>query len=257
MYRRSLGAHVRASLEYEADFWILVFGVGLSQCVGLVFIGAVFAKVPHINGWGLWEVVLMYSMMTIGQGCSELFAEGSWDLPMLVNRGELDRMLVRPYPVILQVCSFRLGMNAFGTLAVGIALLVTALARLHVHWTPARAAIALLVFASALVVKVSLTVIANASAFWLRGTISTFAAGADQLGDLTRYPLTIYGVGLRAFLSTAVPFAFVGFFPAAWVLGHGQSAWAGLLTPLAAAYCATVAVLAFRSGLRRYDSSGN
>jgi ABC-2 type transport system permease protein len=225
--------------------------------VGLVFIGAVFARVPHINGWGLWEVVLIYACMTIGQGCSELFAEGTWHLSSLVNRGEFDRMLVRPLPVVLQVCSYRVGMNAFGTLSVGGVLLVTALAKLEVAWTPARVVLAALVFLSALVIKVCLTITSNASAFWLGGTVSTFAGAVDQLGDLTRYPMTIYGAGLRLVLSTAVPFAFVGFFPASFVLGHGPNAWLGLLTPIVAAWCVLATVMIFRRGMRRYEGSGN
>lgn len=257
VYRRCLGAHLRATLEYQADFWILVVAAVLTQGAGLLLIATIFARVPRIHGWGVWEVVLIFGMMVLAQGASELLAEGTWGLAGLINRGELDRMLLRPYPCLLQVCSSRVGMNAFGNLTVGGGLLGTALAHLDVAWTPGRVALAAVLLPSALLIKVSLTVVANSTSFWLRGAINTFAAGLDQLGELTKYPLSIYSVGLQAVLATALPFAFIGFFPVSAFLGHGRLAWVGLLTPVVAAWCVLLAVAVFRRGLRRYDSAGN
>jgi ABC-2 type transport system permease protein len=159
--------------------------------------------------------------------------------------------------VVLQICSSRFGMNSLGNLAVGGVLAGSALAHLPVRWTPAHALLAPLVFACAMLVKVALLVAANATSFWSTSPYNTFAIGMDHLGNLTRYPLSIYWSGLRAVLSTAVPFAFVGFFPASFILGHGGLAWLGLLTPVAAAYCVLLTLLVFRLGLRRYESTGH
>jgi ABC-2 type transport system permease protein len=62
---------------------------------------------------------------------------------------------------------------------------------------------------------------------------------------------------LKAALGAVLPFAFVSFFPIAYLLDNGESRWVGLLTPLVAAYCVAVAMLVFRRGLRRYESAGN
>ena len=256
-YLRSLAVHLRAALEYEADFWILVGAAVLTQLVGLVFVATVFRRVPQVNGWSMWEVLFVFAMLILAQGTGELLAEGCWAIAGLVSTGELDRMLVRPYPVVLQICSSRFGMNALGNRAVGGSLGGVALAHLPVRWTPAHVVLSLLVFASAMLVKVALVVAANATSFWSASPNNTFAIGMDHLGNLTRYPLSIYWSGLRALLSTAVPFAFVGFFPASFVLGHGGLAWLGLLTPVAAGYSVALTLLVFRLGLRRYESTGH
>jgi ABC-2 type transport system permease protein len=257
IYRRSLGAHIRSSLEYEADFWIMVVAALLMQGAGVVLIATIFGRVPHINGWNVWEVVLVSGIMAFSFGVTALLAEGTWNLAWLVNQGELDRMLVRPYPVILQVCSVRVGMNAFGDLVIGSGLLIAALTHLHIAWTPQRVLLALLLFASGVTVKVALVIAANATSFWLPGPVNTFAASMDQVADLARYPITIYWVGLRAALCTVVPFAFVGFFPASYLLGHRDFGWVGLLTPLVAIYCVVLAIGVFRRGLRRYEGAGH
>ncbi|MFC7484206.1 hypothetical protein ACFQX7_35090 [Luedemannella flava] len=80
LYRRLLGAHLRAALQYEADFWIMIAAAAMTQAVGVVFLGAIFAKIPHLNGWTFWEVVTVYAMVSLGEGsarCSSR-AAGGW-----------------------------------------------------------------------------------------------------------------------------------------------------------------------------------
>nr|WP_239117850.1 ABC-2 family transporter protein [Actinoplanes ferrugineus] len=58
-------------------------------------------------------------------------------------------------------------------------------------------------------------------------------------------------------LGLALPFAFISFFPIAYLLDTGPSRRLGLLTPLVAVYCAGTAIWIFQRGLRRYESAGN
>lgn len=256
-YRRSLGAHLRAAVEYEADFWLLVVAAVLTQLVGLVFLGAIFARVPHLNGWRFADVVMIFSLVVIAEGVGSLFFEGTWRLAWRVNQGELDYLLVRPYPVVLQVMSGDPGLNGVGNLVTGGAMLGWALTRVDVRWSPALVLGAVVLFVSAITIRVSINLATNASVFWLGGPFSTFAFAMHQVGDLARYPLTVYAIGIRVILTVFMPFAFVSFFPASAILGTGRFGWVGWLTPLVALYCLGVAGFVFRRGLRRYEGAGS
>src|SRR6478672_622651 len=109
LYVRSLGVHIRAAMQYEADFWILMVAAMLMQAVGVVFLSAVFARIPRLNGWSFWDVVLIYAMVTIAEGIGSLFFEGTWRLAWKINHGELDYLIVRPFPVVLQVMGDAIG----------------------------------------------------------------------------------------------------------------------------------------------------
>jgi ABC-2 type transport system permease protein len=257
LYLRSLGAHIRAAMQYEADFWILVVAAMLMQAVGVVFLGAVFARIPRLNGWSFWDVVLIYAMVTIAEGIGSLFFEGTWRLSRRVNLGELDYALVRPYPVVLQVMSSDIGLNGAGNLVTGGILLGLGLAHVDLHWTFATVALTVVLMISAILVKLAISLGTNAAAFWIAGPYNTFAYAMHQVGELARYPITIYATGVRVAIGLLIPFAFVSFFPISALLGRGSWAWLGFLTPLAAAYCVLVTALVFRRGLRRYESTGN
>jgi ABC-2 type transport system permease protein len=256
VYRRCLGAHLRAVLEYRADAVILCLAAVLTQLAGVLFLLTVFARIPALAGWSRWEVVCVYATVVIAEGTGSLLFEGAWHLPAMINLGALDYLLVRPYPVPLQVMSSMVGMNGLGNVVLGGVLLGLGIGHVGLVWTPARVGWALALFASALLVKVAVNLAANAASFWLRSPSSALAYSVHALGDLARYPLTVYAVGVRVLL-TVVPVGFVGFFPAAHLLGKGASGQVGALTPAVALGCALLAWLVFRAGLRRYESAGH
>jgi ABC-2 type transport system permease protein len=257
LYIRFLGAHLRSLLEYEADFWIMMVGTVLMQVVNIAFLSAIFAKVPTLHGWSFWAVVAMFAMVAIAEGVGSLFFEGMWRLAWQINQGELDYMLVRPYPVVLQVSSSQIGINGLSNIVTGGLMLGAALSHLDIRWSVGRVALGLVVFGSAVVIKVSINLATNSVSFWLSSPSPMFAMAVHQVGDLARFPLSVYPWALKATLGFALPFAFVSFFPVSFLVDSGRSAWIGLLTPLVAVYCLGVARLVFSRGLRRYESAGN
>ncbi|MEU7867719.1 ABC-2 family transporter protein [Dactylosporangium sp. NPDC049140] len=256
LYRRLLGAHLRSLLEYQGDFWVMMAGTVVMQVVNVVFLAAIFAKVPAINGWDFWAVVAMFGMVAVAEGVGSLFFEGMWSLSWMINQGDIDYMMVRPFPVVLQVSSVQVGINGLSNLVTGGLMLAFSLSHVDVAWSPARIALGLVVLLSAMAIKVAINLATNAASFWMQSPSPLFAMAVHQAGDLARFPLSVYPWALKAALGFALPFAFVSFFPVSYVLGHGR-AWVGLLTPLVAVYCLAAAGWIFTRGLRRYESAGN
>jgi hypothetical protein len=96
---------LRTVVEYRGDFWIGILGAVLMHGVGLVFIGALFSRIPEIAGWTVWEVAILYGLTLIPRGLGELFCDGPWTLRAKVNSGEFDRILVRPISPALQAAT--------------------------------------------------------------------------------------------------------------------------------------------------------
>jgi ABC-2 type transport system permease protein len=257
LYLRLLGAHLRSLLEYETDFWIMAAATVLMQVVNVVFLSALFAKVPVLNGWTFWGVVLMFGAVALAEGVGSLFFEGMWRLAQRINTGDLDYYLVRPYPVALQVSACEVGINGLSNIVIGGLMIGVALAHVDIAWSTWRVLLGVMLFGSAIAIKVAINLATNAVSFWLSSPSPLFAMAVHQVGDLARFPLSIYPPVLKAALGAVLPFAFVSFFPIAYLLDNGESRWVGLLTPLVAAYCVAVAMLVFRRGLRRYESAGN
>lgn len=257
LYFRILGVHLRSILEYESDFWIMVGATFLMQVVNVVFLSAIFSRVPTLNGWSFWGVVAMFAMVAIAEGFGSFFFEGVWQLAIQLNQGDLDYMLVRPYPVVLQVTGSAVGINGLTNIVTGGIMLTLALSRVQIDWSPVRIGLGILLFVCAILVKLAINIATNAVSFWLVSPSPMFAMAIHQVGDLARFPLAIYPLTLKVLLGFIVPFAFVSVFPVNFVLDADRFSWLGLLTPLVAAYCLWLALVVFRRGMRRYESAGN
>jgi ABC-2 type transport system permease protein len=258
LYRRLFGQQLKAILEYQTDFFIMIVAAVLTQLLGIVFLQVVYARIPDINGWGFWEVAFMYAMIYMTEGFGSLFFEGTWRLGGLVHRGDLDVYLLRPVSPVLQVITTGVGMNGIGNIAVGGIIVAQALTQMDVHWHPGKIAAAVLLFASAVAIRVAINLAANTTAFWVKNAGNAFPLMIHNMSEFAKYPITIYALGIRLLVAVAIPFAMISYVPA-YVLS-GKSAgfsWYWLLPPVAAVYCAAVAYGLLRVGLRKYESVGN
>jgi ABC-2 type transport system permease protein len=257
LYFRCLGQQMKAILAYEADFVVLLFSAVLVQLTGLLFIWTIFQRIPNINGWTFWQVVMMYALIFVTEGVGSLFFEGTWRLSNLVYTGQFDQMLVRPVSPIVQVLASAVGFNGLGNLITGLALIGISIANVPVAWTPGRLLMLPILIASAATIRVAINLGSAATAFWINAPWSMVPMFVHQLGEFAKYPITIYSIAVQAMIVIAIPFAFVSFFPTAWIFGVDAWSLPGLLTPLVAIYTMFMAVTIFRIGLRRYESSGH
>jgi ABC-2 type transport system permease protein len=259
LYLRLFNAQLKAVLEYQGDFFIQLMGAVLLNAAGFIFLFVLFKQIPNVEGWTLWEIVVMYALVLVAEGVGSLFFQGTWSLTRLVNRAELDFALVRPLAPAAQVMAGGAvaGMNGVGNILLGAVLFVIALGRVTVDWTAQRIALCVVLFFSAIVIKLAINLATNSAAFWLNSPNNSFPYSMHLLGDLCRYPITIYAVGIQALVSLLVPFAFISFFPAAAIFEKSDWKWAGFATPLVALYCVLAARWIFNRGLLRYESAGN
>jgi len=257
LYFRCLGQQMKAILAYEADFAVMLVSAVIVQIAGFLFIWTIFQRIPNINGWTMWQVVMMYALVFVTEGVGSLFFEGTWRLSNLVYTGQFDQMLVRPLSPIVQVLANAVGFNGLGNIVTGLVLIVIGILNTPVQWTPGRLLMLVILVASAATIRVAINLGSAASAFWIKAPWSMVPMFVHQLGEFAKYPITIYSVAVQAVIVVAVPFAFISFFPTAYVFGVEAWSPAGLLTPLVAVYCVVFAVWIFRRGLRRYESTGH
>jgi ABC-2 type transport system permease protein len=257
LYFRLLGQEMKSILAYRSDFIILLIAAVIVQLVGLTFIWTIFQRIPDIHGWTLWQVVMMYSLIFITEGVGSLFFEGTWWLSWLVYSGEFDQVMVRPVSPIIQVLASKVGFNGLGNIVTGGVLLVVSLTQVSFGWTPFGILMVVIMLVSGAAIRVSLNLGTAAVSFWIKSPNSMVPMFVHQLGEFAKYPITIYSIGIQAVIVLVIPFAFVSFYPTAFVFDQANWVIAGLLTPLVALYCLFMAGALFRRGMRRYESSGN
>jgi len=262
LYGRYIASSLRAQMLYPTAFLLRFatqFIITITEFGGLY---AFFARFHHIGGWTFPQIALFYGVVSTAFSLAEMTSKG-FDLfgSQFVKTGMLDRVLLRPRTLTLQLSVFDFGFTTIGRLLQGFVALVVAMALLHLQWTPEMFALLLWAISGGVALFWGILVLQATLAFWTVESLEIVNALTYGGIEAAQYPLDIYAAWFRKFLIFIVPIGCVVYFPVANILGRaemtGAPACVGALTPLAGFAFLAVAFTAWRQGVRHYTSTGS
>ncbi len=250
---------VRAAWSYPGSFVMLTVGHGLITALDFVGLWIMFGHLDTLGGFTLREIGLLYGATGVGLGVADTLIGSVERIGVYVRTGRLDQMLIKPLPLLVQVCADQFTLRRLGRITQ--ATIVFAWAATGVDWTPLRVLVAVSMLVSGTLIFFGLFVGFACVQFWTSDT-SEFANAFTYGGNtLTQYPLTIFTRELVVFLTLFLPVAFVNWYPCLYLLGHpdpfGLPSWLQFASPIAAAAVVTGAMVVWRTGIRHYTSTGS
>ena len=258
-YARIARLWVRSSLAYRASFAMLTFASLLLTFLDFVGLALMLHLIGDLDGFELWEIALLYGASGIGIGVADLLIGSVEQIGQHIRSGTLDAMMVRPVPLLVQVCADRFALRRLGRITQAVA--VFGWGAWSVDWTPSKVAVALLMVISASAIFFALFVTFSCVQFWTQDA-SEFAKAFTYGGNtMTQYPLSIFPSEVLKSLTFVVPVAFANWYPCLYLLDRedpfGMPGWFAVAPPLVATLMCVVAALAWRTGVRRYTSTGS
>lgn len=257
LYIKLMMQQLKCMLEYKADFIIMMIFSAFTQISGLFFIYLIFSKIPSIANWSMWEVVFMYGMIYFTEGIVTFLFEGTWLLGQLINTGNLDRYILRPLPIGMQILSMKINPDGLGKILISVCIMIKSLSMLGIPWSLSKILMLIVFIISASIIRVCLNFSANCICFWLKSSKTSLSHLIHTFSEFGKYPITIFQSGIQFVLIFIVPYAFISFFPTLYLLEKGEGAVIGLFAPIVALLWIIIARVIFRLGLRLYDSPGN
>ena len=193
--------------------------MSLRQVAVFVFIVALFTKVPTVQGWTQPEIILLYALAVFPRGIVQLFFDGVWWLPSYIHSGKFDQLLVRPYPIVLQVMALDFSIEGLANIILGIVGLIYASNGLDVHWGIGQWVFLVLTLVVSAVIMASIDIATHCALFWNPASGGRIPYIAEYLVEFAKYPITLYDQVIRSVITWILPFAFVSYFPALILLG--------------------------------------
>jgi ABC-2 type transport system permease protein len=250
---------IRASLAYRASFWTLTVASALSTLLDFVGIGLMFATIDDLAGFELWEIALLYGASGVGIGVADMLIGSVEQIGQHVRTGTLDTMLTRPVPLLVQVCADRFALRRLGRITQ--AGVVLAWGAWHVDWSLPKVLVAVLMCTASSMIFFALFVGVSCVQFWTHDASEVANAFTYGGNTLTQYPLTIFPAELVKSLTFVLPIAFVNWYPCLYLLDRddpfGMPGWFAVAPPFVAVALLALAALAWRTGVRRYTSTGS
>jgi ABC-2 type transport system permease protein len=243
-------------MEYRTNFIIGAASTFVMQGAALLAIWVVMRQVPVLNGWSFDEVLLVYGLITLAKSLNHMFADNLWTVGReYIRSGGFDRFLVRPIDPLFHLLADRFCHDGIGNFLVGLALVVKSSAALEIDWTALKVVYLVVAVLSGGLIFVALNLITCVSAFWIMDSVPVTRVVFD-LNEFAKYPLTMYGRGVRLMITWLIPYGFASFYPASYLLGRdvGRLAFMG---PVVAAVLLLIGYRVWLIGLRHYSSTGS
>ena len=261
LYVHLIGARVRAQLQYRLSFALDLAGTCFITFVDFLAIVVLFAHLPRLAGWSLPEVAFFYAMATFSFGLTDLIVGHLDEFPRSIRTGAFDLFLVRPVGSLFLVVSSDLALRRIGKMIQATVILLYALGRLHITWTPVRVAMLITMIPTGVAIYSGVWIIAMTVTFWAveaREVSNSFTYGGSFLAS---YPINIFGGWTRRLLAFVIPMAFVSYFPGLVVLGRpdplGAPVFLQYATPVVAVALLLLAMQMWSIGVRHYRSTGS
>ena len=248
---------LKMRLAYRVDFTVDLAANLFAIGVQLATLAVLFSKVPELKGWSFEQVLFIYGFSLLPLGLFNLISINIYRFAEhYIADGNLDRVLLRPVNPLAQVLFESFNVSGLNELLLGTGIMVVAGSRLGLEPGLLDVLVVLVLVPSAALVYVAVFLGLTAVSFWHEDRMG-LAPPVYNVIRFARYPLTIYGRWVQAFLTFVLPFAWVAYMPATWFVGGPEIRRWALLTPLVALLVLAVAYAIWRAGLSRYASTGS
>lgn len=252
---------VRVSMTYRTSFVILTLGQFFITGLDFVAILVMFANVDRLGGFGLAEIAFLYGGSSLCLGLADLALGNIERLGNRIRMGTVDAMMVRPVPLFAQTCADEFSLRRLGRISQAFIVFAWSVVALHLDWNLGKALMVPYLVVFGTLIFLGLFTLGAAFQFWT--TDGSEAANAFTYGGntLAQFPLTIYPPAAVKALTFIVPIAFVNWYPSLFILDRpdplGLPAVLRFASPVAAVVVCVLAALAWRTGVRRYRSTGS
>ncbi|MFC0675547.1 ABC transporter permease [Brachybacterium hainanense] len=260
MVRTLYGSRIRAQLSYRANFATDAASQALMSAIEFLELWVILGHVDTFGGLTLVQVMVVFGLASAAFAIADL-AFGEIDgLSTYIRTGKLETLMIRPVPLLLQISSLDLSLRRIGRLAVGLAMYVTALVLAGFSPTPATLLLAIAAPVIGAGIFSALFVMAGALQFWLidgREFANAFTYGGNYVAQ---NPASVFALPMRALFTFVIPTSLVAYAPTLVLLGlpgpRFVPSWAGWIGLPVALLAWGLALLLWRSGVRRYTGAG-
>lgn len=259
-YLRLYASFVRFSfsraLEFRLDFFFRVVMDAAFYGVHLAFFGVLFGQTDLLGGWN-WDQVLIFAAayFVVDALHMTIFSNNAWQLPILINQGDLDYYLVRPVSPLFFLSLRDFAANSFLNLVLAAGLLTWALLRYPAPLPAQNVGVFLLLLGAGTFLHYVLYMLFLSTVFWTHSAqgVQEFFFGIQAFSER---PHGIYQGWLRRVLLTVLPLCLIASVPTQ-VLFEGPRL--AILLHMAIVVSGMFALLCFvwRRGLRAYASASS
>lgn len=254
LYQAFLRIGMLCLVQYPMDSTIRLISIVAREAAGFLGVFAIANVVGNLGEWSIYGVCLIFSLGAMTEAISRGLLDNVWSIGSFVRKGKLDIFLIRPASVLFQMLTFRMEFASLVSFFLPCSLMIWSLAKSGVECSISLIAFLIEFLVMGTILNSSLYLIFNALNFWLvQG--NKIADLIQTFREFAKYPINIFPAVFQVLFTVVIPFGFIGYYPAMYLLGKTKMCvpmWLLAVTLL----FALASVLIWCCGMKKYDSTG-
>ena len=256
LYFESFKFNLKKQLEYKSSFIMNSFSQLFVFFTYYFIIIGLFNKFNNIKGFTLYEVLLCFSIIQFGYAINETFFRGIDRFDTLVINGELDRLLLRPRGILLQVLCNEIDIVKIFRVIQALIIMIISLLKLDIIWNITKIITLILMIISSILIFFGIFVLTASYCFITIQGLEIRNLFTDGGKNLAQYPIGIYKKGVMFFFTFIIPYAFINYYPLLYFIDKTNNIFY-MLSPLLVFVFLIPCFLSFKIGLKHYNSTGS
>lgn len=252
----------KAWFQYRVDALLKSLAVFLRESTAIIVIYFTLLKFDTLSGWNIYEMLFLCSLIFMTYGIMIIFFTEIRDFGKTVRDGSFDRFLLRPRGLLFQILFSNADWFAsIGQGGLGVALFIVSAGKVGVSWNAENICYYILTVAGGVLIQGAIFLFLAALNIYLLETNSLKELLYWNMRKFAGYPISIFGKLIQTIMIYIMPFAFVNYFPAQYLLRKNDMnqypAFYMYLTPVIGIVMYILSYLFWRYSIRFYKSSGN
>lgn len=232
--------------------------VVVNSIVDFLGVMILFNHFGSLGTWTTYHVLLLYGLATSSFGLAEWFSRGYDIFPYYVTSGDFDRVLLRPRNTFLQVMGQKFEFQRLGRVAVGIGCICFSILHLNCGFNIMSMLVIIGAIVGGWLVYTGIFMLLSALSFWILQPLDIMYIFTNATLQYAQIPLPLLGRFIQSFLTFVLPLGLCYYYPAMVIAKTAQyPLWVGLMALPGGLIFFTLALAAWKFGVRHYHSSGS
>jgi len=253
---------MKAWFQYRSNALLSSFTVFFREATGIIVIYFTLMKFGTLGGWNIYEMLFLYSLLFLTYGIMIIFFTGLRDFGKTVRNGDFDRFILRPRGLLFQIIFTNADwFAAVGHGGLGVVLFVLSANKVGIKWSVGNIVYYVFTVLGGVMIQGAIFLLLAVLNIYLLETGSLKELFYWNMRKFAGYPISIFSKAIQICMIYVVPFAFVNYFPAQYLLHKSDmNAYPAVymyITPLVGLGMYLLAYGFWRYSLKYYKSSGN
>lgn len=255
IYRTFFVSSLVRELEFRANFFAKILQNIIWIGFFLLVLLVIYRNTDSVAGWRREDAFVLAATCFLINAVNGALFISLLEIPEQVRRGTLDFVITKPIDTQFWVSTRKFDLDQIGTLIAGIVMIAVGVVGGGMHPSPEQWIAYVVTVIAAITIFYALNLSMMTLGIWLVRVDNLWVLG-ETIMQAARYPIDIYGMRLKMFLTYALPLAFLASVPASQLVKRFDA----VMLSIAIAWACTMYIGArsfWRFAMRHYSSASS